>query len=175
MIKQEFEELANQHNTQYHLKEFNVGGTIGSKIPIAVYTLQIHHREITVNIKFEFGNHNLAEFDFELPHLAARPGFTIAARDVFERLFSFNKSRWKMNCKDGVFKSSLISFVENSAINELAKKEAFEPTIQGAGDSAKYSVKIRYYLGFSNKEQSLKIVCGFCVGLIDFIKDRKFY
>ncbi|MFP9113684.1 hypothetical protein ACLI1A_07060 [Flavobacterium sp. RHBU_3] len=173
MIAQQFQELANQHDTQYYIKELKVSGTVGSKLPVAIYTLHIHHRDIPINIKFEFGNHNLAEFDFELPHSATRPDFVIEARDVFERLFSFNKNRWKINCEHGVFKSSLLNLVERSTLNELAKQEAFEPKITGKKTPDSYTVKVVYYLGFNNKEQSLKVVTNFCTSLIDFIIDSK--
>jgi hypothetical protein len=172
MIEQAFQELANEYGTTYNFTEYNVDGTIGSKIPILNYTLQIVHAGIPVDIKFEFGNHNLAEFDFELPLSRKIPDFEIVALDVFERMISFKKGRWKIACNDEGFKSSLTRVLESSDINELAKKEAFEPKITGVYQDGKYIVKTVYYLGFNNKEQSLKVVADFNKMLIDFIVER---
>jgi hypothetical protein len=172
MIEQAFQKLANEYGSKYNFTEYNVAGTIGSKIPILNYALQIIHAGIPIDIKFEFGNHNLAEFNFELPLSRKMPDFEIVARDVFERLLSFKKGRWKIACNDEGFKSLLSKMLESSDINELAKKEAFEPTITGSAESGKYSVKTLYYLGFNNKEQSLKIVADFNKLLIDLIVER---
>ncbi|MCB0457658.1 MAG: hypothetical protein R2776_03680 [Flavobacteriaceae bacterium] len=172
MIDSKFKELANLYHTEYKREDYKVTGQLFSKLPITVYTIQIIHQNIPIDISFEFGNHNVADFKFKLDLNQRTPNFTITTLDNFSRIFRFHKNTWKIDCKDELMKSSLQRILRTSGFEDLAKKELFEPNIEAKHNSVNYEIKIFYYLGFNNKEDSLFLVTEFCKLLIDTLKNR---
>lgn len=174
MIEQKFKELSLEYNCDFDHFEYIVEGRAGSKIQISVYTTKVVYRNIPIDIKFEFGNHNLAEFKFQLVLSEQAPEFEIITRDNFTRLISFNKEIWSVKCKDTHVASSLKKVLNSSRLTEMADNTTFEPNIKGYKNSNKFYLYTKYYLGFHNKEQSLKLVLDYHKNMIDYFIEKYF-
>lgn len=172
MIEQKFQELAKEYNTEYNQTDFSVGGTVGSKVHISIYTLQVIYKEVILDIKFEFGNHNLAKFYCEIPILSNKDAFEIQTRENILRLFGFNKDIFKIKCENKNLTLLLKNKLDLCGLSEMAKNTAFEPQIKGSCKNDFFSIDTVYYLGFTNKEQSLKIVADFYKEMISYIVDQ---
>lgn len=170
MIESNFIEISNVHNGVFKKFDTKVNGNLGSKIFITIYSLQLKHDGIDIQIDYEFGNSNVAEITFEMDTDTKVPHFEMRTKDHFSRLFSFNKNPWKIESKKDIFASKVIDYLDQSNLKYLANKEAFEPILKGIDANGKYNFNTKFYLGFNNKEESLLPIITFHQLLIDHIK-----
>ena len=169
MIESEFKKLAEKEKCEYKVKNFVVDGSIGSKLPISIYTINLLYTDIVLEIKFELGNSNIAESKFQIIASKNLPNFELVTRSHFSRLFFKSEQIWEIVCYDSEFKKVILNFLNVSGLNEIAKKEAFEPIIEGNYKNGIYSFSIKYYLGFNEKEKSLFPIVEFQKKIIDFL------
>lgn len=169
MIEFSFKSAAEKYNGTYEVSHFNVAGIRGSINPISIYTFSMSYKDVLVNVKYEFGNYNLAEVLFEIPTSDSTVDFKIETRDNFSRLFSSKKNPWKITTKNNLFTSKLSNALKSSGLNKMADESSFEPTITGKNADATYFFKTTFYLGFEDKEHSLNPIIDFYQKVIEFI------
>lgn len=168
MIEDKFIQLAKKYNCEYRVQNFTVNGLRGSKLPITIYSITINYSGIDINVTFEFGNSNMAEFKFELKPVKRIPSFSLSTRDNFARLFYQRNRVWNISCKNEIFERKIIKFLTDSGLNRLANEEAFEPLIQGGFSNNFYVFSAKYYLGIYKKDESLELMLKFQFSMIDF-------
>ena len=129
MIESNFKIAAEKYKGTYEISHFNVAGNRGSINPISIYTLSMPYQHILIKVKYEFGNHNLAEVTFEIPDLISTPDFRIETHTNFSRLFASKKNPWKIITKNSPFTDKIINLLRNSGLTKMANKTSCEPTI----------------------------------------------
>ncbi|BCY29556.1 hypothetical protein [Flavobacterium okayamense] len=168
MIENKFIELAQLYNCEYKVENFTVNGLIGSKLPVTIYSITINYSGIDIDVVFEFGNSNMAEFRFELKFGNRIPNFYLSTRDNFFRLFYERSRVWNISCKNEIFEKKIFKILTDSGLNRLANEEAFEPLIEGNFSNNVYVFSAKYYLGFYKKDESLELMLKFLFSMIDF-------
>ena len=163
MLEQQFIKISAAYNSTLDVNHFTVNGNMGAKVSISIYTLPLILHGVTVTIKYELGNFNLAEIGFSIQTERKFSDFQLQTKDHFSRLFSFNKDPWRIKGADKFFISKIEHGLQQSGFTQLATKTAFEPSISGRYENGTYLVKTRFSLAFENKEDSV-------VPLIDFQK-----
>jgi hypothetical protein len=169
MFESEFKKLAEKEKCEYKVKNFVVDGSIGAKLPISIYTINLLYNDIDLEIRFELGNSNVAESKFQIIASKNLPNFKLVTRNHFSRLFFKREQIWKIVCNDSEFKKAVLSILNASGLNEIAQKEAFEPIIEGFYNNDIYNFSIKYYLGFNEKEKSLVPIVKFQKKMIDYL------
>ncbi len=171
MFYQKFQDIVNEFDCEFDYVEYEVDGNLGSKLAISIYILKVFYRNVTIDVKFELGNHSIAEFYFEIFPNRILPKFAIEAKDNFTRLFNFNQKVWNINWDDALTSFQLRRILDASELTNLAKEEAFEPQIIGEKIRNKIGMRTKYFLGFNNKENSLRTVLKYNFAMIDFFLD----
>ncbi|CAM3938436.1 hypothetical protein FLAN108750_00195 [Flavobacterium antarcticum] len=169
MIESHFRAAAQKYEGSYNVSHFNVAGNRGSINPISIYTFSTTYKGILINIKYEMGNHNLAEVVFEIQNPTLNVDFKIKTRDNFSRLFSSKKNPWKVTSKKNVFTNKIEEALRTSGLTKMADETTFEPTITGQTNDQMYLFSTTFYLGFENKEHSLDAIIHFHQKVIDII------
>lgn len=146
-------------------------GNKGAVNPISIYTFTLNHRDVTVKVKYEFGNFNLAEVEFVVPAEIKVSEFKLETKDNFSRWFSFNKSFWEIKSESTLFTSKLMDVLRQSSLTNLANDTSFEPIMSGINNLQTYTFSTKFYLGFTNKEDSIIPVIEFHKQIIDLIRD----
>lgn len=170
MIESSFKTAAEKYNGTYEVSHFNVAGNRGSINPISIYTFSMSYKDVLINVKYEFGNYNLAEVIFQIPTSEATLDFKIETRDNFSRLFTSKKNPWKIISKNNLFTSKISNALQSSGLTKMADETSFEPTIIGKNTDGNYLFTTKFYLGFENKENSLDAVLHFHQIIIEAIK-----
>ena len=168
MIKSKFIEISNLLNCKYEVKDFIVEGSLGSKLPITIHNLQVAHKGIFINIKYEFGNSNVGEIKIKIRTENKLTEFEVGTTDNFLRLITFEKRIWKIKCKNINIENHLIKSLKSFGLTQMAQETTFEPQIIGKNENDSYIIYTKFYLGFNNKENSLLPMIEFHKNLIDF-------
>ncbi len=169
MFELEFNEISKQPDCTYKVEHFKVDGTFGFNKRIAIHYLNLKYKGVTINVKYELGNHNLAEINFSMKLEKAFPKIKIENKNQFSKLFSFNKKIWKIKCREKQVILDLAELLNTSGLTKIAEREAFEPEIEGESKNSNFDLYTRFYLGFNNKEKSIRPIIEFHKGLIDYI------
>lgn len=172
MIESKFIEISKKYGGKYDLSNFKVNETLGSKLPISIHKLKLSHKEISINVCYEFGNSNVAEVKFEIYVQIEVPYFELETRDHFSRLFSLKKNPWKIKSSNNQLSSNIIRYLNTVSLTKMANDESFEPVMKGIYKNGKYNFNTRFYLGFNNKENSISPIIEFHKTLIDHIKEK---
>ncbi len=171
IFEEVFNSLAEQEEIHYNKEEHNVFGLGLSKLPITIHTLEIDFEGISIYLKYDLGNHNLAEIRTVFTTIRKRSNFSLFTKEPFLRLFSFKQGIWKIKCENKNEIRILEQLLRVTGLSELAKTEAFEPQIHGTSNDLEYTIEMRYYLGFNHKEKSIKPVVEFMKRLILHLKN----
>lgn len=172
MIESKFIEVSKKYDGKYNLSNFAVKETLGSKLPISIHSLDLTHKEIPINITYEFGNSNLAEVKFEMYVQIKVPDFELETKDHFSRLFSFKKDPWKIKPLNSQLSVNIIGYLNSTGLTKMANDESFEPIMKGIFNAGIYEFNTKFYLGFNNKENSITPIIEFHKALIDHFKER---
>ena len=148
------------------------GGLFGSKAHITVMKFYLQHNQTNIDVTYEFGNHNVAEFNFDLYPTRKIPEFKVTTKDHFLRIFGFNKEIWKIKSENQLLIASLNVYLNKSGMTDLTKKVAFLPIITGKNINGKFNCNTKFHLGFEDKEESFKQNIAFQKILIDKLKDK---
>lgn len=170
MIESKFREISQKINGKYNLTNFIVDGSLGSKITISIHSLNFIYKEILIDIKYEFGNSNVAEVKLSLDTKIEVPYFEMETKDNFSRLFSTEKNPWRIKSKNNQMSSNIKTFLRKTGLTNLANDECFEPIMKGENIDGRYFFNTKFYLGFNNKENSLSSIITFHKELIDYLK-----
>ncbi len=169
MFEEILSTLASDKNCTYTREDFTVAGNWGASAPVSIHRLRIAHEGLEIQMKIDLGNHNLAEVNVVIPVNSLVSDFKLTTKEQLSRLFSFDKSPWKVKTKDPQLNREVSKALDQSGLTKLAKDEIFVPTIEGLYKDLTYTVFTRYYLGFNNKEKSVELVIEFYKELIQHI------
>ncbi len=172
MFESIFKEISELYSCSYKSEHFKVYGEMLSILPISIYTLDLIHNEIPINITYEFGNHNIAEIKFEFNSINQITEFHLHTKSNFLRLFDYKKKIWKIKCESKSMINKIKSILRLVEYTKMAQKAAFEPLINGIYSNGKYYVNTKFYLGFDNKENSIIPTIEFHKNLIDFLTNK---
>ena len=168
MIEAKFKEISDQINGIYTYKDSKHSSGMGSRMSVTKHLLKFKYKSVDVEIRYEFGNTNLAEATCIVKDNRKLRPFHLTTKSHIQRLFSRNKQPWKVKSNH----KSIILFVENSmesvGFNKMAKETSFEPVLECKQNGNQYDIKTRFYLGFNNKEESLLPLINLYKGCIDY-------
>lgn len=170
MIESHFRSAVQKYQGSYNVSHFSVAGNRGSINPISIFTFSTTYRGISIHVKYELGNHNLAEVVLKIPNPTLSFDFKIKTRDNFSRLFSSQKNPWKVTSKRNVFTNKTEEALRTSGLTKMANDTTFEPTIIGQTSDEMYMFSTTFYLGFENKEHSLDALINFHQKVIEIIR-----
>ena len=134
MFESEFKKLAEKEKCEYKVKNFVVDGSIGAKLPISIYTINLLYNDIDLEIRFELGNSNVAESKFQIIASKNLPNFKLVTRNHFSRLFFKREQIWKIVCNDSEFKKAVLSILNASGLNYVAPEDVYWEYHAGVGN-----------------------------------------
>ena len=172
MFEEIFNTLASDKDCTYTRDDFTVAGNWGARAPVSLHRLRIGYEGTEIQMKLDLGNHNLAEVNVEIPVKSVVSSFKLTTKEQLARLFSFNKSPWKVKAEDHQLSQEVCKALDQSGLTKLAKDELFDPTIEGLYKDLSYKIFTRYYLGFNNKEKSVEPVILFYKELIQYVQSN---
>ena len=169
-IESRLEEFANLYGCRFSKEKFELDSTFGFKADMTVMNLQYNYTDI--NASYEFGNHNIAEFNFDLDTTRNIPEFEVTTVEHFFRIFSLFKNPWKIKSKNRLTTASVNDCLNKSGMTDFARKVAFSPTITGKYLNGRFNCKTQFHLGFDDKEESFKPSMEFQKILIDRLRPQ---
>ena len=155
MIKEKFKEVANLIGGVYQFHAQKIKSLGGSNIATDTHELTFFYKSIMIKLMFDFGITNLAEIECVIKSRKVLPEFSVATKNQIKRLFSRDKSPFKVKSSDPLLGSRILKCLVDSNYQTLANETQFEPEIQGSYREDKYSIYTKFYLGFEHKEMSI--------------------
>lgn len=172
MFQEEFTKLCNLHHCEYTHDSYQVDGEIGSFIHISDHYLKIIHNNITIDITYNLGNSNVAEYNIDICPLLSIPNFKLSTVENIIRLFLNKKSPWKIKCSNPSLLSLIKNELKKSDLTKLANKTAFEPVIKGKMINSTYNINTKFYIGYKYKIESISTILDFHKNLIDILLSK---
>ena len=120
-------------------------------------------------VHYETGNHNVAESRFELNLNRKHPDFLVDSRNHLIRLITLNRRTWNIKSESEKISKKIKTLLRKSGMTKLANDRAFEPTITGKMNKDKFQLETKFYLGFTEREDSIKTLIEFNNNLIDYL------
>jgi hypothetical protein len=155
MIREKFEEIANQLNCKYEYSEKRLVSLISRNIPTSWHHITLEYNKVIINLVYEFGGDNLAEIKSSIKTVNNIPNFNVTTKNQIQRLFSKDKRPFRIETSDPLFESKIMNFLDSSKYNEIAQKTTFEPEISGVKKEGEYIICTSFYVGFKDKELSV--------------------
>ncbi len=171
-IETRLEEFAKIYDCKFKKEKYPIKGALGYKVHTTIFKYQLTHNKTEIEINYEFGDYNIAEFEFELKSTRKIPEFNISTKNHFLRIFGLKKEIWKIKSENQLMIDSLNEYLNKSGMTDLSKKVAFIPTIIGKNIKGKYNCNTKFHLGFEEKEESFKQNIEFQKILIDKLKEK---
>ncbi|OAB81558.1 hypothetical protein [Cochleicola gelatinilyticus] len=173
MFKKEFKRIASLENGTfyYHDKNIAVGG--GVRSPRIIYLLMVDYKGYTIKIKNETGFSYHGIITCEMKTNGKPLEFELTTRSNFSSLFRRNKERFQINARH----LNVEAFLKQSDIlkelEQVARKDLFEPTITGVYDGSIFRLTTKYHLQFSDWTQVLEPFISFYKQWIDKYTETK--
>lgn len=163
-----FTNIAKEENCEVYIGDEKFGDKLsGTFLVESTFQLKINYKGKNILIQHTLGAHGMAEITVELPKQSNGMKFTITTKSHFSTLFSRNKDRVKITCKD----SSLVKFFEENdsikSIKEICKEAEFEPYITGSNENDSFKIRTDYHLLFEQRNLVLRPLINFYKALID--------
>ncbi len=172
-IESRLEEFARIYDCTFSKEKILIDSTIlGTEAQVTIMKFQLEHNQTAIDITYEFGNHNLAEFNFDLQPSRQIPEFEVTASDHFLRFLRVSRSIWNIKADNRLTKASINDYLNKSGMTDLSKKVAFIPTIIGKNVHGTFNCNTKFHLGFEYKEESFKENIEFQKILIDKLKEK---
>jgi len=170
MIESTLTEIAKELKVELGKKSHKVSTTPGSFTPIINYNLEFNYHTIPIKVICELGNHNIAVSQFKIELSMQHSNFIVDTRNHLIRILTLNKSPWKIKTNKKFVVRKLSKLLDTSGMTQLTKKQAFEPTIIGKMMDTHFLLEIKFYLGFTNKEDSIRPLINFNKSFIDYLQ-----
>jgi len=155
MIKEKFEEIAEQLGCDYNYSEERHVSLVSGNIPISYHSLTLTYKTVKIELQYEFGGQNLASVKSAIETDKKVPDFKVKTRSQIKRLFSRNKSPFIVQSKDDLFDVFILNVLDDAGYNEIATKTTFDPELSGVNTADHYKLSTNFYLGFDDKENSI--------------------
>lgn len=172
MISDIFMNACSELNYQYSHHSYHVKGNMGAFMPITKHHLDVSHKNQNILITYDFGSHNLAKYEINMPIKQLVPEMNVDTVEHFFRMFKKDKCPWKIKCQDPTFKADVIHLLKQSGLLKMAEDTSFEPNIKCQMKKGEIQIKTNFYLGFEGKASSIKHVVEFHKDLIDLINTK---
>ncbi len=169
MFDEVFKELSKDDQVTYINRSFNVNGFQGARVPISIYYLTINVGGHLLELRYDFGNHNIAEIELAVKTDVRVPEISIETRSHLQRLLSSKKNIWNIRCKNKTVKTLINEMLDESGLTSTAENEAFEPNVKSEYKNSTFYLKTFHSLGFNYKEKSIKPIIEFHKKVIEFI------
>ncbi len=173
MIESKFQEIATEVNGIYKINDAKYNGGRSGVIPVTEHLLRVEYKSNIIDVKYEFGNTNVAQVVSTFQCKRILTPFQLSTKSHFGRLFSKNKSPWKVKCHDKEVKYLFERLLNSAGLKQMAEERAFEPELIGTLAGQKYTLKTKFYLGFDDKEESLLPMINFYKMVIDYVSSLK--
>ncbi|WP_157454183.1 hypothetical protein [Crocinitomix catalasitica] len=164
-----FKEVANQIGGEYVFHAQKIKSLGGSNIASNAHEITLVYKSILITLIYDFGITNLAEIECVIKSRKALPEFSVATKNQIKRLFSRDKSPFKVKSSDPLLDSRILKCLVDSNYQTLANETQFEPEIQGSYREDMYRIYTKFYLGFEHKEMSILPSIDFYKMVIDEI------
>ena len=178
-MKELFEEIAKAENclvnieyeTAYTPFVMSVFTRIEDGVQIKSLSLDIPYRDHKIEVRYSLSNDQSAiiKCNISLGHTLST--FRISNRSHYLRLFNRRLDILKIDCKDEKFGICIREKLQDTGLEQLARKTQFEPSIEGEMNENAYMLVTSYYLGFSEKEEVLSMIIEFYKLVIDMAID----
>jgi len=163
-----FTNIAEEENCELYIGDEKFGDKLrGTFIVESTYQLKINDKNKNILIQHTLGAHEMAEITVELPKQSDSMKFTIATKSHISTLFSRNKDRVKITCKN---LSSAKFFEENDSmklIRAICIEAEFEPYITGSNENGSFKIRTDYHLLFEQRNLVLRPLINLCKALIN--------
>lgn len=171
-MKHEFESIANLFDgSVFEYQEANVKLPNSSNMPIEKYKLKIPYMDNWIFIENEFGNHNMGHVELELKN-ANIPHFKVKSGNHFLNLIMRKKHLLKIDCADLTFKEHLATMLISSNLEEIAKRNTFEPEMRTEVSFNTIKIITDYHLEFNDKLGAIEALIELYKALINHTFQR---
>ena len=165
----ELKRICKNCNGVFEHEDYKVGGEIGSFVHISKYRLKILYKNFNMNILYDFGNSDTAEFKIDKSNNQKIPEFEIKTIDHLSKLILFKKRNWDIKSADNLFKENIEYLIMKLNLNELIENTTFELNTFGKQKNEKYSIRTVFSLKYEKNTESTESIINFHKGLIDLI------
>ncbi len=163
----EFLRIAETENAEYSFQEKKVDLGGGARSPYIIHLLKLKYKGCLITIKNETGTSFNGLITCVIQTQKKSLTFQLTTRSHLTTLFSKNNQRFKIESGN----ININNFLKNSnsiaLLNEIAKKDTFEPQITGKYEDDVYKLITEYSLQFSDWIQVLQPFIDFYKEFID--------
>lgn len=167
MIEEYKNLIASYDGAQMEHQESKVK-VIGAGVSITVikFKLSVPHKRHFIIIDNEYGTNNSATVKMKVDK-GFIPEFKITARNHLKNLFARKKRYFEVESSNVQFKSYLEEVLLESGMDEIAKENLFEPTIQVERIDGSQYINTEYHLQIKDKIGAIKALIDFYKLIID--------
>ncbi|MDH1883781.1 MULTISPECIES: hypothetical protein [Empedobacter] len=151
----------------FYNNDAKVDGTIGAKLHLSYYYIDIPYKNCLIYVEQELGNHNLGKIRVTLDKISL-PIFTITNINHLVNLFLRKKQILKVDCSNESFKHYLQNLLIETNLEKIAKDNLFEPKISSKIEGENLVIETIYHLEFEEKIEALKALIEFYKKLISY-------
>ena len=170
--KKVFDDISKQNDCVYSHVDSKVPGQLGAFVHITKHDLKINHNDCIIEMNYDFGNSNTANFKINLQPYKIIPDFKLTTIDHFMKLILFKKQNWIIKCDDSTLNNAIQKLLHEHKLIDWIKKTAFEPEIKGIMIEKKYTIDTFFSLNYEGKTKSIKTILEFHKGLIDMLQSK---
>ena len=168
----ELKRICENYNGVFEYEDYKVGGEIGSFVHISKYRLKIFYKNFDIDVLYDFGNSDTAEFKINKLNNNKIPEFEIKTIDHLSKLILFKKRNWNIKSSDILFKENIAYLITKLNLNELIENTAFELNTLGKQKNEKYSIRTVFSLKYEKNIESAELIINFHRSLIDLITTK---
>jgi len=162
-----FTELSNRLDWDYRFQEYV------DVEPYTVHAFQLSHQGVPIEIEYEFGRYDLANFTCSFISRTRLFSFTTTKKSHFWKLFHPRQSILQVQSPNVGFGRQIHDFLGKNGLLYLAEEHLFAPYIHGKASGQSYQLNTRFHLAFNRKEQSLEHMVSCYKDMIDLYSLKK--
>lgn len=168
-MKEKYKEFASKiADCEFTYNDFKISGRIlGSKVFASLYELKISYKDHFIFVRNELGQSNMGKIVAVLKH-ANFPDFEITTRNHFTKLFSGDKSTFRIKCDNDSLANYIRQRIGMCNLEQIAKDNLFEPKIYTSLHENKTEIITDYHLEFEDKTGALTALVSFYKSLVDY-------
>lgn len=168
-MRSKFTEISTVENGELNISEKIHTAGMGRRAFQTIYHLVLNYKGEQFTIKNLIGAQSYGEITMELNDVNEGVDFNIETKSPFLSLFSFNKERLNITCKNEQLKMFLNTNRSIKKLLEIIEETQFEPSITGKAVDGKYILKTVYHLQFPERTVVIEPLIGFYKSIIDHV------
>lgn len=138
----------------------------GVSITVGKFKLSVPYKRHFIVIDNEYGTNNSATVKMKVEK-GFTPEFKITARNHLKNLFARKKRFFEIESSNVQFKNYLEEALFESGMDEIAKENLFEPTIQVERIAGSQFINAEYHLQLKDKIGAVKALIDFYKLIVD--------